>query len=324
MPTFVQLAQYVIEKLKVSDDAFVSQAFRPWIDRSLSASTRTPLDQIFNTLQHEYGRDQVCHLVTQRLSISDPNMPASKQHVIVGKLSSNQNGIPQIVTTNFDLLFEHSKVTHGLPSFEPPTFPDLIHDRPPSGITYLHGRLNTNSPHSQDYVLSSADLGRAYLAEGWATHFVRMLLKKYTVVLLGYQANDPPVNYLLQGLNTTGMLDKNRLFAFDCGEPLAISAKWRDRGVTTIPYREHSILWETLEAWANRATSPSNWRSSVLALASRGPGQLLPHERGQVCHLVRSSIGANLFANASPPTPSEWICVFDRTCRLATVVGPCR
>lgn len=59
------------------------------------------------------------------------------------------------------------------------------------------------SPHDEthDYILSSADFGRAYLSQAWATEFVRSLLENFTVVLLGYQAEDPPIKYLLQGLH---------------------------------------------------------------------------------------------------------------------------
>ena len=44
------------------------------------------------------------------------------------------------------------------------------------------------------YVISSADFGRAYLSEGWATRFVKALRERYTIVLLGYRAEDHPIN----------------------------------------------------------------------------------------------------------------------------------
>jgi hypothetical protein len=36
-----------------------------------------------------------------------------------------------------------------------------------------------------------------------------------------------------------------------------------------------------------------------------------------VAHLVRTQLGAKLFANAEPPVTPEWLCVFDSTCRTA-------
>ena len=183
----------------------------------------------------------------------------SRWHRTVARLSADLTGTPQIVTTNFDLLFEAPGVMNVVKSHVPPTFPDLRHDQPISGITYLHGRLNTLPEGPHNYVLSSADFGRAYLADGWATNFMWLLLERYTVVLLRYTANDPPMKYLLQGLNSADALEPDKLFAFDRGEPDKVEAKWRDRGVTPILYgggSAHAALWDSLDAWAVRADDP--------------------------------------------------------------------
>ena len=121
--------------------------------------------------------------------------------------------------------------------YEPPTFPDLRHDVPITGITYLHGRLPEGHETSHDYVLSSADFGRAYLAQGWATAFIRLLLQKYTVVLLGYQAEDPPVKYLLQGLNSVDEVSRRQLYAFDQGQAEEIE------GQVARPGGHSNCLW---------------------------------------------------------------------------------
>lgn len=90
----------------------------------------------------------------------------------------------------------------------PPSLPDINLGIPLTGVTYLHGRLQDAGSDHHSYILSSADFGRAYLSEAWATNFVRSLLKSFTVVLVGYQAEDPPVKYLLQGLNHDGKSDR--------------------------------------------------------------------------------------------------------------------
>jgi hypothetical protein len=43
-------------------------------------------------------------------------------------------------------------------------------------------------------VLSSAEFGGAYLAEGWATDFIRAVIRRYFIVFVGYAADDPPSN----------------------------------------------------------------------------------------------------------------------------------
>lgn len=321
MPSFLELTDFVIKCLSPSHDSEIRREFSAWDPKSeIPVTARTPLDQIFNLLQLEYGRDAVGKLVSEKLALSDPTTALAKEHGVISRISSNQEGTPQIVTTNFDLLFEHAFGERTVQTYVPPTFPDLRHNVPVSGITYLHGRLSDTSDDIHDYVLSSADFGRAYLVQGWATSFIQQLLQNYTVVLLGYQAEDPPVKYLLQGLNSSHDHNRDRLFAFDQGKNEVIEAKWRDRGVTPIAYPEsqrHQSLWDTLGAWADRADSPTRWRSSVVDLSKRNPSTLNPHERGMVSHLLRTPTGTKLFADAEPSPPIDWLCVFDRNCRFA-------
>ena len=192
------------------------------------------------------------------------------------------------------------------------------------GIVYLHGRgtaKTTGGTTRQGFVLSSADFGRAYLADGWATRFARELLQRYVIVLLGYSATDPPVRYLLEGLHARDDTKALSIYAFDQGDEDEVRDRWRDRGVTPLAYppsdNSHSALWETLKAWADRADNPDAWRRSVLGMALRGPRALEPHERGQVASLISTDAGAKLFANAETPPPAEWLCVFDQFTRRA-------
>ena len=324
MPTFVRLTELVIKDLAPAEESDIIQAFEPWInaDTIIPARARTPLDQIFNILQQEYGKDQVGKLVTKHLGIDEPTSVDANQHKIIARISSSHEGIPQIVTTNFDHLFEHAFDGDPIRYYEPPSFPDLRHGVPLTGITYLHGRLAEKEAVSHEYVLSSSDFGRAYLAEGWATSFIRSLLEKYTVVLLGYQAEDPPVKYLLQGLSSVRSQDQHPLYAFDRGQADEVEAKWQDRGVVPIAYGDdHQLLWDTLEAWAGRSDDPGTWTSSILSMAQRGPEALEAHERGMVCHVIQASSGAKLFADVDPTPPAEWLCVFDKNCRSANRIS---
>ncbi|WP_292302653.1 SIR2 family protein [Mesorhizobium sp.] len=290
-------------------------AFQPWLDDPSGANV--PLDQIFNLLHQEYGKDEVNALVTERLSAPPKADEIGREHRLIKRISSNQSGAPQIVTTNFDLLFEAGTPAEEITYHVPPAFPDLAFGTTIEGITYLHGRLtDANSVH-HPYVLSSADFGRAYLSEGWATNFIRNLLNRYTVVLVGYQAEDPPIKYLLQGLNHDGLFDRSRLYAFDRGVPEDVEAKWLDRGVTAIAYTDHSHLWRTMEAWADRADNPRQWRASVIAASRQDPKEKAPHQRGQLAHVLRSVQGTRLLSECEPPCHPEWICVMDANVRSA-------
>jgi hypothetical protein len=317
MPTFYKLTKYVVDFFDPPKDSAIESEFSPWVEDAESGEERpkTPLDQIFHLLYQEYGREEVNALVASRLRDAGTDRTKSVEHSVIARISSDHEGKPQIVTTNFDLLFELALGKAECKIYQPPAFPDISLGVPLNGITYLHGRLQESDAEQHPYVLSSADFGRAYLSEGWSTNFIRSLLKSYTVVLVGYQAEDPPVKYLLQGLNHDGLSDRSNLYAFDKGEPEDIEAKWRDRGVTAIACKDYPSLWQSLEAWAERADSPRQWRSNVINMAMKGPRELSAHERGQVAHLVRTTPGARLFARTAPPP--EWLCVFDAWCRVA-------
>jgi len=317
MPTFVGLTRHVIEFYDPPADSEIMAAFQPWLDDQSPAAANVPLDQIFNLLQLEYGKDEVNTLVTERLSASLANTDFGREHGLIKRISSSQSGVPQIVTTNFDRLFEVGQKGEELALHVPPAFPDLHFGSKIEGITYLHGRLAEAAAETHPYVLSSADFGRAYLSEGWATNFIRHLLERYTVVLVGYQAEDPPIKYLLQGLNHDGQYDRSKLYAFDRGLPEEIEAKWRDRGVTAIAYSDHSDLWKSIDAWADRADDPRRWRASIIAKSQQDPKGLAPHERGQVAHVLRTVHGAKLFAETDPAPHPEWVCVMDANVRSA-------
>ncbi|WP_223293742.1 SIR2 family protein [Gallionella capsiferriformans] len=315
MPNFVDLTRYVIEFFDPPADSEIMVAFRPWlVDQS---AANVPLDQIFNLLHLEYGKDEVNALVTERLNVPLETTNFGREHGLIKRISSSQGGVPQIVTTNFDRLFEVGPKGGDLDKHVPPAFPDLHFGSKIEGITYLHGRLVDAASENHSYVLSSADFGRAYLSEGWATNFIRHLLERYTVVLVGYQAEDPPIKYLLQGLNHDGQYDRSRLYAFDLGLPEEIEAKWRDRGVTAIAYSDHPVLWKSMEAWADRADDPRRWRASIIAKSQHDPKGLATHERGQVAHVLRTVQGAKLFSEADPAPHPEWVCVMDANIRSA-------
>ena len=323
MPTFLGLAKHVVHELGAPDDAQSRKLLAQWDREDLPEEARPPLDQIFNQLQQvEYTPREIDHQIAKRLKTK--SNVRLLQHETILRLSRNAAGKPQIVTTNFDCLFEKA-APPGLKTHVP-ALPDLSVEQAFEGLVYLHGRINPEikpGEGRQGFVVSSSDFGRAYLAEGWAARFVRDLLEQYTVVLLGYSANDPPVRYLLEGLHTRERGPRGTLYAFDSGADEEVEPRWWERGVRPIPYPKttnRAALWDTLCAWAQRADDPMVWKQRIIELAGKGPRKLEAHERGQVASLVRSDDGANLFADAVPPPPAEWLCVFDEHLRYGPIV----
>lgn len=305
LPDFGGLADALLERLAAQE----SRAAR---------SRQESLDRVFMAMVKEFGGTAVDREMSRALRT--PRGADLRFHRAAIDLSRGADGVAKIVTTNFDLLFE--RADKSLRTYVPPTLPDLAQLQPIQGVVYLHGRLNRAEAARAGYIISSADFGRAYLAEGWAARFVRALSERYTIVLLGYSANDPPMRYLLEGLNSRDdPARRSQIYAFAPEGPAADDEAWRDKGVTTIPYcpgdRQHNGLWNSIFAWAETARNPDAWRARLVALAQRQPASLQPFERGQVAHLVSTRAGAGAFASATPAPPAEWLCVFDGFSRYA-------
>lgn len=315
LPDFAGLATAVADALGSSRES----PARKLLALATSDSTRIdgiggllPTDRVFSLLESEFEVEDVRNAVAQAL-----RYPASvdrSAHRSLLDLARGPDGAVRLVTTNYDRLFEEEDPEAGF--YVPPALPRPNRPQEWSGIINLHGRLGddfTAPPPSQEFVLSSTDFGRAYLSDGWATAFIRGLMEPFQLVFVGYAADDPPVQYLLEALNGRS---EGRLYAFQSGQPDVARALWSSKGVEAIAYSaedQHKALWSTLEAWADRARSPEGWRKKLLRRAAEGPAALEPFERGQVKHLVSSSAGALAFLNASPP--ADWLCVFDPALR---------
>lgn len=277
------------------------------------------LDRVFSKLVKEFGGGAVDRAIASALRA--PRGVDLTRHKIVLDLSRDQSGVPRIVTTNFDRLFERAEPA--LTRYVPPVLPDLGVLEPLRGLVYLHGRLGDMPAHSRaGYIVSSADFGRAYLAEGWAARFVRALRERYAIVLLGYSANDPPMRYLLEGLSSReGAIYRQPIYAFAPERAPIDDEDWRDKGVTLIGYepsdRAHSGLWNSLAAWADAARDRDGWRDRMVGLAHLSPRSLQPHERGQVASFVNTTAGAQAFLRADPSPSAEWLSVFDANERYA-------
>jgi len=266
-----------------------------------------PADRIFALLEQEFPVADVRRAVAAALR---PKAGAGLgPHRSLIDLSRTPDGAVRLVTTNFDRVFEQADPS--LMPIVPPNLPDPQRPGALNGIIHLHGKvsLDYSAPESPEFVLSSADFGRAYLADGWATTFMRALMNRYRIVFVGYSADDPPMQYLLEALQVSAA--PGRLYALQEGEASYASGLWRHKGVTAIPFDGFPALWETLAAWAERARAPDSWRRSIAAMAVAGPRDLSPYQRGQVAHLVSSALGAGVFAKHEPAPPAEWLCAFD-------------
>ena len=166
MPDFLELAKYVVEELGTPQDAPSRKMLSMWDNEDLPAAGRPSLDQIFNVLQQEYATDEIDYLIAKRLK-TKPETSVSTHETIL-RLSKSVDGKPQIVTTNFDLLFERA-AGRKLKTYVPPTLPDLANGQPLNGLVYLHGRINSRIKRGegrQGFIVSSSDFGPGLLSRG--------------------------------------------------------------------------------------------------------------------------------------------------------------
>ncbi|GAA0321750.1 hypothetical protein GCM10009087_35000 [Sphingomonas oligophenolica] len=263
LPDFYGLADDVLEHLHAASN---SRA-RAVIAASRAVSVRgveglIPADRAFSILEQEFDVPRVRAAVAASLK---PKVDDLSAHQALIDLSRGTDGEVRLVTTNFDRLFEACD-----PNIAWHTAPDLPSPNRLAafkGIMHLHGVLDLDgrAPLEEEFVISSADFGRAYLSEGWATRFIRSLMERYQIVFVGYTANDPPVQYLLEALNTRSATFQP-MYALQAGDDELAEALWLHKGVTPIAFNaanNYAALWDSLLAWAERAHDPRGWEADV-------------------------------------------------------------
>lgn len=225
LPDFFGLAEQVLTTLGVSDRSSAKKLLR--VAREVEDQTGLPglisADRIFGLLEQEFFELDIERAVAKALK--PKNGVDLWAHKILLDLATSKEGITKLVTTNFDRLFDDCE--RQLETWQPPRLPDLAKPNDLKGVVYLHGRAmeDYDGSEEQGFVLSSAEFGRAYLSEGWATRFFKDVIDKYVVVFVGYTADDPPVRYLLEALNkSSGGL--NDVYTFQSDDSEEASSRW--------------------------------------------------------------------------------------------------
>ena len=199
LPDFFGLARNVLKRLGATEDNPAAKILKEvkGIESRTGKAGLISADRVFGLLESDFLVRDIEAAVAGALNPgSEPDLGV---HNLLIDLATTVQGSTRIVTTNFDRLFDDCN-PH-IESWQPPRLPDLSHSDDMNGIVYLHGKATReyDGPEGDGFVLSGSDFGRAYLADGWATKFIREILEKYTVVFVGYTADDPPVHYFAGG-----------------------------------------------------------------------------------------------------------------------------
>ena len=272
-----------------------------------------PVDKVFGILEREYLMPDIERAIRKALL-----RPASVNlmcHEIIRDLATTRDEEVRIVTTNFDNLF--SRVTK-CPEWVYPDLPTMENGSDFSGLAYLHGKCGKfRSKRKDELVISTRSFGKAYLAGGRASMFLKNILENYTVAFIGYSADDPPVEYLLEALAQSKDSIKTA-YAFQSGNQNDADNKWGHRGVKAICFDDYSHLWDTLSHWQHRANNFDDWANEVLKMAQYGPDRLTQWQRSQVMHLAMHPTGAEAISKYKDSIPPQWLFTFDSKFRHAT------
>lgn len=243
-------------------------------------------------------------------------------HAALLELSRDAEGRPRILTTNFDTLFERawhqahrtSIASHACQAMPRPRSAGF------SGILHLHGRLEDRDIpllgrdfplEETDLVLTSAEFGDAYLRSGWASRYVYDLARTHVLVLVGYQAEDPPMRYLLEALEADRERypDLKKVFAFaaiENGDDELQAALWRAKGIEPILYRTtggdgHARLYDTLHAWVRYAEDPTAWRRERLrSLTTAAPADVNDRDLSELVALLDHGDAERILGEVAP------------------------
>jgi hypothetical protein len=314
LPNFIDLAKSVLRELHVLPESPAQKLIdaAEQLEPIAGVGGLLAADRIFGLLERDFAVADIERMVGAALK-PQGKVDLSAHRTLLA-LSRDAAGRVQLVTTNFDLLFEAAAPNTLV--WTPDRLPDLRRAAEFEGIVHLHGMFDPAyaKPVGGRLVLSSAEFGRAYLAEGWATNFFRAAIGNYLIVFVGYAADDPPVQYLLEALNRVADTPSQSLYAFQSGREEDAKALWIQKGVHAISYapeNDHAALWASLKAWANRARNPERWRERLIRRSSRGPQALQPCERGQIVHLAATEDGARSISQSKRVLPASWLSVFD-------------
>ncbi len=256
--------------------------------RETKALENKEYDRALHILESKLSNNQVRAATIERLS-RKPHTLA--MHEALLRIAKQRDGV-HLVTTNFDNLFAEALQILRYASTEVDAAPKLPVPKSKkwNSVVHLHGRIDTRSdPDGRRLVLTSADFGSAYLTEGWASRFVSELIRRYTLLFVGYQANDAVMRYILDALDADRRLDEHvyRPFAFASVAPGGTEAEqlaeWQAKSVTPIPYptagHSHRVLRQCLTRWASDWSDGREGKTSIVeGLASSQP-DLPPPEK---------------------------------------------
>ena len=222
-PDFNELVSHIKTEVDLAD------RMEPFNKDSISC------EQYLGYLENRYD----IRTVTSKLL--DTNGETTELHKNIIRLFPSNEAV-RIVTTNFDNAFEYALDTLQIDGIKKYFCPALPVGNSFSGIVYAHGSI-----HEQDnMVLTSADFGKAYVTQGWASRFLVNLFSEYTVLFIGYSCQDILVDYLTRSISS-----EMRGHVYTLAQNGKDADAWKMRGVDVIPFAQYSDLPLIFKEWSD-------------------------------------------------------------------------
>lgn len=331
LPMFEELVRRVYENLRIGMDRFPDQK---------QAFEQKQYDVSLGLLERHVGATKMRREVWNILQFpSGPRKRRVHNHVLDLALTKDKKY--RLVTTNFDSGFMKHRgrkvsVFAG-PLLRTPKIENLTNP------VYLHGAMTKSDEETRDLILTSADFGRAYLTERWASRFVTDLFRYFDVVFIGYSIQDPVMRYITDALAndraTIGETTINQAYIFDWFDEEAgearkqefIRRQWENRGIVPVLYhapdKNHGLLIKTLELWArehrlgfqSKLNTIHRYGNAVPPASSREP--ILETKRLVWALKDQTGLPAREFSNL-PSTPNiKWLRILEELGVLAEIPG---
>lgn len=302
--------------------------------REKTALENWEFDRALHLLESKLRNNEVRAATIERLSRKPHTLAV---HEALLRIATQNEGV-HLVTTNFDNLFPKALKKLGYKSTEVDAAPKLPVPKSKkwNSVVHLHGLINTvTDPEGRRLVLTSADFGASYLTERWASRFVSELIRRYTILFVGYQADDVVMRYILDALDADLRLDEHvyRPFAFasyDSGGKEEQLAAWTAKNIQPILYpkigHSHRVLRACLTKWASDWKDGRQGRASIVESLAVSQPDLPPPEMERFLWALADPSGIparqltvkNKEGLLEPRAPVSWIGEFSEAGLLST------
>ncbi|MCY4475508.1 MAG: SIR2 family protein [Chloroflexi bacterium] len=252
-----------------------------------SGETREPseaIDQFLGRLVSGNGIN--VHEIAARV-LTETNPEPTELHRDLLRLFKGEAGAVQLVTTNFDLLFEAA--ANELFGSDPTVFRASALPRGDefTGIVHVHGDVTVDT----DMVLTDEDFGRAYLTGGWARRFLVALFQNKPVLFVGYSHSDTIMEYLARAIPVSPDIPRRFILTHDQD-----GSKWSRLHIQPILFPPLDFQAQDegvakLAATVNRGAA--DWRDMIRNTVMSQPAAL-SDEDADVLHFGLNDAGDSL------------------------------